>query len=113
MPVFVHPCSTIHTAIPLILSKSDDSWPKVGEPVYVTVPQRAFFYGRPVCQIGKPTDQLLGICTERITHMDDIVSVNTVIRFFSVMLRGLCYKDNKIIITSPDMKQPVQWKPEN
>ena len=106
MHVSFHPCSTIHTALPLIRASEKEGWPKPGEAVFVTVPQRAFFYGRPVCQIGQKSTAgayFLGLCTEDMNELEDITSVGTTIRFCSVMLRGLCYKDDKIVLSSPEM----------
>ena len=110
-PVY-HPSSTVHTAVPLILPPGQTDWPQHGDPIYITKSRRAFFMGRPVCQIGtEGTDQYLGICVNNVNPLNDITSVNSVIRFFSVILRGLCYKEHSILITSPEMLKHEQWPP--
>lgn len=109
-----HPCSIIHSSIPLIRHSEKVDWPKVGDILYVRVSTKTYFYGQPVCQLADPdaTDNpdekhywFVGICAEYSSNTAEINSIGTTIKFVSVAISGLAYlKSDNLTFTAASTK---------
>ena len=111
--VTFHPCSFIHTSVPLIRQSETDEWPAVGDSLYVRISTKAYFYGKPTCQLLAPGDVpttadywFLGLCAEAMSNANDIVSTGTTIKFVSVAISGLAYTKDNMKLTSAKSLEP-------
>ena len=117
--VTFHPCSLIHMSVPLIRHSESEEWPRGGQSLHVRVSNKAYFFGKPTCQLAaasanesdilaKPEYWFLGVCAEYMSDTNEIVSVGTTIRFVSVAISGLAYaKDNIKLVTAKSQRAKV------
>ena len=107
MTTTFHEASFIHTAVPLIRSSEDDAWPSAGDSLFIRVSQKAYFDGKPACQLKGATEALtpqywfLGICAQVPSTAKTVVSVGTTIKFVSVAISGVVYNNKSIIFLNP------------